>query len=120
MPERLQKDFEKGLPPRQALWESNRAIAVDAGILPEHFEIQYQFLSATAHSQPMIISVLRKHDPHAIEAKGMLNQALTYAAAYLAFSVDVFALKCPNASKVFDARFVKFMEVWHGAFKTSF
>jgi hypothetical protein len=120
IPEELRKPFTKGKPPRDALWESNREIAESSGILREHFEGQYQFLSAAAHSQPMIVSVLRKHDPHAIEARAMLNQALLFAAVYLAFSVCAFAQKCPAANNVFDARFVNFAKLWVGVLGNSF
>lgn len=120
IPEELRKPFAKGKPPRDALWESNREIAESSGILREHFEGQYQFLSAAAHSQPVIVSVLRKHDPHAVEARAMLNQALLYAAVYLAFSVCAFSQKCPAAGKVFDERFNKFAELWVGVFANPF
>ena len=120
MPKQLRKDFKKGEPPRQALWESNGAIAVDSGILREHFNVQYQFLSAAAHSQPMIVSVLRKHDPHALEAKGMINEALNFATAYLAFSVCGFSQLCPAATNVFDSRFTKIAKVWVGVFAKPF
>jgi hypothetical protein len=102
------------------LWESNREIAESSGILREYFEGQYQFLSAAAHSQPGIVIVLRKHDPHSIEARAMLNQALLYAAVYLAFSICAFGQKCPSACKAFDERFNKFAELWVGVFANSF
>lgn len=120
IPDDLRKPFTKGKPPREALWESNREIAEASGILREHFEGQYQFLSAAAHSQPVILSVLRKHDPHAVEAKAMTNQALLCAAIYLAFSVCAFAQKCPKASKAIDARFAKFSELWVGVLADPF
>lgn len=120
IPENLRKPFTKGKPPQDALWESNREIAESSGILREHFVGQYQFLSAAAHSQPMILSVLRKHDPHAIEARAMLNQALLYATVYLMFSVCAFAQKCPTACKAFDGRFTTFAELWVGVFANPF
>lgn len=120
IPIKLRKPFTESKPPRDALWESNREIAEASGILREHFEVQYQFLSAAAHSQPIIVSVLRKHDPHAIEAKAIMNQALLYGAVYLAFSVCAFAQKCPAASKACDTRFISFSELWVGVFANPF
>lgn len=120
IPENLRKSFAKGKPPHDALWESNCEVAQSSGILREHFLAQYQFQSAAAHSQPMILSVLRKHDPYAIEASAMLNQALLYAAVYLAFSVCAFAQKCPRAGTVFDERFKHFAELYVGVLATPF
>ena len=120
IPKQLCKGFCKDEAPRQAMWESNRAIAVEAGILPEHFDVQYQFLSAVAHSQPMIVSVLRKHDPHALEAKSMMNQSLGYATAYLGLSVLAFSQKCPAANSAIDSRFGQIVKVWGGAFAIPF
>jgi hypothetical protein len=120
IPKGLRKEFSNYKPPRSALWESNGAIAVDSGILRDHFDVQYQFLSAAAHSQPLIVSAMSKHDPNTPEIMSMLFQALTFATAYLAFSVCGFAASFPTAKEAMDTRFVHIVKLWEGVFATPY
>ncbi len=120
IPKKLREDFEKGHPPKKSLFESNAVIAKNAGIRMEHFDVQYQFLSSVAHSQPTIVQMISKHDPNAPEVVVSLLQALEYSAAYLAFSVRDFAELCPGVKAVLNSGFEDFAMFWATIFATPF
>lgn len=120
IPKALREGFEKGKPPKKSLFESNALIAKHAGIRMEHFDVQYQFLSSVAHSQPVIVRMLSKHDPNAPEVIVSLIQALEYSAAYLAFTVRDFSELCPRAKLVLDSGFQDFVIFWAAIFATQF
>ena len=120
IPKKLREGFEKGRPPTKSLFESNALIAKHAGIRMEHFDVQYQFLSSVAHSQPVIVRMLSKHEPNAPEVVISLIQALEYSAAYLAFTVRDFAELCPRAKQELDSKFQNFVALWAAIFATAF
>jgi hypothetical protein len=120
LPHKLRNEFRSGKRPSRSLLEHNHSIATKAGILPEHFDLQYQFLSSVTHSQPEFVNTLRKHDPFLPEVNSMLNQAVEYTTAYLALTVRDFAILCPKAKTAFDVRFVKFVEFYQTLFTTPF
>lgn len=120
IPKKLRKEFEDGEPPKKSLFESNALIAKHAGIRMEHFDVQYQFLSSVAHSQPVIVRMLSKHDPNAPEVIVSLIQALEYSAAYLAFTVRDFSELCTRAKQVLDSNFQNFVTFWATIFATEF
>ncbi len=120
IPERLRQGFEEGKPPTKSLFESNALIAKHAGIRTDHFDVQYQFLSSVAHSQPVIVRMLSKHDPNAPEVLVSLIQALEYSSAYLAFTVRDFAELCPRAKQVLDSSFQNFATFWAVIFAAAF
>jgi hypothetical protein len=120
IPRRLSKGFQDDELPKKALFESNAIIAKQAGVLTEHFDVQYQLLSSIAHSQPTIVKALSKHNPNTLDATILLIEALQYSAAYLAFTVRDFVKVCPCAKPALTTSFQRFAALWAGIFATPF
>lgn len=120
LPKKLKDELEAGDSPRTALLKGQKSIAKDAGILPEHFELQYQQLSAIAHSQPMVIQAMIKHDPNDRVVCSMLEWAVKWATAYLAFSIRDYANLVEPAKNALELKFLRLSHDWAELFSQSF
>jgi len=120
IPKDLRETFEKGKRPYRALLERPRQISKNAGIIGEHFEAHYQFMSEAAHSQPFVIGMLRRHEPQDTKMLMLLKRSADYATSFLALAVRDFAQMAPKADCVLDARFRNIVAIWSGVYATPF
>jgi len=112
LPDDLNAWFRKGDRPRRATFETTRKLAELAGIHAERFEALYQTTSAAAHAEPIVVSLLRPHEPNDEAIVRSIKREVSFATAFLAFTVRDFALLAPKAEEVFDDQFRKTVFVW--------
>lgn len=112
LPDDLKSWFNKGERPRRATFETTRKLAEVAGIHPERFESLYQVTSAAAHAEPTVVGLLRPHEPNSEAIVRSIKLQVSFATAFLAFTVRDFALLAPKAHEAFDGPFRKTVFVW--------
>ena len=112
LPDDLKAWFKKGERPRRALFETTRRLAELAGIHPERFESLYQVTSAAAHAEPTVVWLLRPHEPNDEAIICSIKLQVSFATAFLAFTVRDFALLAPKAKEACDEQFRKIVFVW--------
>jgi hypothetical protein len=112
LPDDLKVWFNKGERPRRATFETTRKLAEVAGIHPERFETLYQVTSAAAHAEPAVVRLLRPHEPNDEAIISSIKLQVSFATAFLAFTVRDFALLAPKAKEACDEQFRKIVLVW--------
>lgn len=112
LPDDLKAWFNKGERPRRATFETTRKLAEVAGIHPERFEALYQVTSAAAHAEPTVVGLLGRHEPNGEAIISSIKLQVSFATAFLAFTVRDFALLAPKAKEAFDEQFRKIVFVW--------
>lgn len=120
IPNELAKAFLNGKRPKRPLFEKWPEIANEAGIDPSHFKSQYQMLSGTAHSEPWIVWLLEKHDPHIPEISASLRIAIRSASAFLGFMTSGVASINPAVQSALDQRFNNLVALWRSIYATPF
>ena len=118
LPTRLKQDFKEKKQPRSALFESYPEIASRSGVLREHFNVQYQFLSQSAHTQPLAVRWLRRFEPNDVQVTNFLVNSLQYATAYLAFAASDFVCLFPKGQGALDSGFAHITNFWKEVFST--
>jgi hypothetical protein len=112
LPDDLKSWFNKGDRPRRPTFETTRKLAEVAGIHPERFEALYQVTSAAAHTEPIVVGLLSRHEPDDEAIIRSIKLQVSFATAFLAFTVRDFALLFPKGKEVFDDQFRKILFVW--------
>lgn len=120
IPAELERQFSAGKRPTRPLFEKWREIASEAGIDGCHFDAQYQMLSAVAHSDPLIIEMLQRHDPKAPRILHSLKASVENASVYLGLMTDGVASLNPASAVALDSRFRGFISLWRAVLTTPF
>lgn len=120
LPKTLLKEFKQKRSPKRPFLEHNRQIALTAGILEEHFDVQYQMLSSIAHSQGLLVRTLSRHDPFTPEVNSVLLASVRCATAYMSFSVLGYSGLFERGRVFLDSRFLEIARFWAELYSTPF
>jgi len=120
LPDDLKGDFKNGNRPRRATFETIRKLAGIAGIHPERFEVLYQITSAAAHAEPTGLGLLRQHKPNDEEVIRAVKLQVSFATAFLSFSIRDFVTLFPKGQAELDEDFAKILNVWSYVFAQPF
>lgn len=111
---RLQRDIRKG---KVAVLLSNSELSERAGINPDYYKAEFNFLSAYTHGHPFAFTQLKLFRANDNESLSLVTNILSVGTGYVCHAVRDFVKLFPDQIVNLDARSKRLVDDWEYVFR---